>query len=82
MAEPTKTYHAALLEALTDPREGVAYLAEALKESEELFLLALHNVAEVYGIAEAAEEERRRSHRVLRDTAGTVNPSNINKRLL
>ena len=30
----------------------------------------------------AEEEERLRSHEVLRDTAGTVNPSSIDDRLL
>jgi hypothetical protein len=30
----------------------------------------------------AEEEERLRSHQVLRDTAGTVKPSSINDRLL
>jgi len=59
-AKPTKSYQATLLEALKDPVEAVAYLNAALEEdsedAEELFLLALRNVAEARGVAKLAEE--------------------------
>ncbi|MBI3798236.1 MAG: putative addiction module antidote protein [Deltaproteobacteria bacterium] len=58
LAKPTKSYQATLLDALKDPEEAVAYLNAALEEesegAEELFLLALRNVAEARGIAKLA----------------------------
>lgn len=60
MAKPTKSYQAALLESLKDSEEAAAYLNAALEddseEAEELFLLALRNVAEARGLARLAEE--------------------------
>jgi probable addiction module antidote protein len=60
MAKRTKDYQAALLESLRDPEEAAAYLNAALEENsedaEELFLLALRNVAEARGIAKLAKE--------------------------
>ncbi len=60
MAKPTKSYQAALLESLKDPQEAAAYLNAALEDdsedADELFLLALRNVAEARGIATLAEE--------------------------
>jgi probable addiction module antidote protein len=58
MAKQTKSYQAALLESLKDLEEAVAYLNAALEDdsedAEELFLLALRNVAEARGIAKVA----------------------------
>jgi hypothetical protein len=52
----SRNYHDGLIKALKDPKEAVAYLKLALdesmrgdKESRELFLKALHNVAEAQG---------------------------------
>jgi len=60
MAKPTKSYQAALLESLKDLEEAAAYLNAALEDdaedADELFLLALRNVAEARGIAKLAEE--------------------------
>jgi probable addiction module antidote protein len=58
MARRTKSYQATLIESLKDPEEAAAYLTAALEEqaedAEELFLLALRNVAEAHGIAKLA----------------------------
>ena len=60
MARRTKSYQATLIESLKDPEEAAAYLNAALEEqaedAEELFLLALRNVAEAHGIAKLATE--------------------------
>lgn len=53
---PTKPYSETLKEVLKDPKDAAEYLEIALREEdEEGFLLALRNVAEVYGVAEVAE---------------------------
>lgn len=58
MVKLTKSYQAALLESLKDPAEAAVYLNAALEENgeeaEELFLLALRNVAEARGMAQVA----------------------------
>jgi probable addiction module antidote protein len=58
MAKRSKSYQAALLESLQDPEEAAAYLNAALEDdsedAEELFLLALRNVAEARGVAKVA----------------------------
>lgn len=60
MAKPTKSYQAALIESLKDPEEAAAYLNAALEDesedADELFLLALRNVAEARGMSKLAEE--------------------------
>ena len=48
------------MEALKDPKEAAAYLNAHLeeqgKDAEELFLMALRDVAKAYGVGELAEE--------------------------
>lgn len=45
-----KRYHDSLIKALKDPREAAEYLNAALGEgNEEMFLVALRNVAEAHG---------------------------------
>ncbi len=45
-----KKFHDILIKALKDPREAVAYLNAAFAEGdEEMFLVALRNVAEAHG---------------------------------
>ncbi|HXG17968.1 MAG TPA: hypothetical protein VNN62_02685 [Methylomirabilota bacterium] len=60
MARRAKSYQATLMESLKDPEEAAAYLNAALEEhtedAEELFLLALRNVAEARGVAKLATE--------------------------
>jgi len=48
----TQLYQTVLIQALRNPEEAAAYLSAAFEEhAEDLFLLALCNVAEAYGIA-------------------------------
>lgn len=56
----TKKYDDSLIASLKDPKEAAAYLNTHLEEegrdSEELFLMALRDVAKAYGIAEIADK--------------------------
>ncbi len=61
MAKQAKKYEDSLIESLRDPQEAAAYLNVHLEdnepESEELFLLALRDVAKAYGVVgEVAEK--------------------------
>lgn len=57
MNPSSRLYKPELLKALVDPEEAVEYLNAALDEdSNELFLLALRNVAEAHGIKKLAEK--------------------------
>jgi probable addiction module antidote protein len=55
MPKRTGDYRSALLEDLKEPREAALYLTEALRESEEMFLMALRDVAEARQMAKVAE---------------------------
>lgn len=45
-----RKYHEELIESLKNPAEAAAYLTAALEENDqEVFLLALRDVAEAYG---------------------------------
>jgi DNA-binding phage protein len=56
----TRLYEDYLDEKLKDPAEAVAYLNVHLEDnepdSEQLFLMALRDVARAYGVAEIAEK--------------------------
>lgn len=61
MPKRTKNYDAALLDALRDPEEAAAYLAASLEDtnapdSEQLFLMALKNVAIAHGMTQLARK--------------------------
>ncbi|OGQ16936.1 MAG: putative addiction module antidote protein [Deltaproteobacteria bacterium RIFCSPHIGHO2_02_FULL_40_11] len=60
MPKRTKKYEESLIEALKDPKEAAAYLNAHLeeaeeKDAEELFLMALRDVAKAYGMTEISE---------------------------
>jgi probable addiction module antidote protein len=57
MPKRTKKYEDSLIESLKDPAEAAAYLNTHLGEEdgEELFLLALRDVARANGVGEIAE---------------------------
>ena len=60
MPKRTRKYEESLIEALKDPKEAAAYLNAHLEEAEEedaeeLFLMALRDVAKAYGMAEISE---------------------------
>ncbi len=53
MSQPSRPYQPELIKALKDPAEAVAYLNAALADSsEEIFMMALRNVAKARGIEE------------------------------
>jgi probable addiction module antidote protein len=53
----SKSYHDLLLKQLKDPAEAAAYLEAALEEGDDqVFLLALRDVAEAHGMARVAAE--------------------------
>jgi probable addiction module antidote protein len=57
MPKRTKKYVTSLIESLKDPKEAAAYLNAHLDEedSEDVFLLALRDVARAHGVGEIAE---------------------------
>ncbi|WP_017324435.1 addiction module antidote protein [Synechococcus sp. PCC 7336] len=69
MTKASRPYKQELLKALQDPEEAVAYLNAALEESSnEIFLMALRNVAEAHGItrlAKQADLNRESMYRIL-----------------
>ena len=78
MAKQTKSYQTALLESLKDPEEAVAYLNAALEDdsedAEELFLLALRNVAEARGVAKVAAAAALNRESLYRTLSAKGNP--------
>ena len=58
MPKRTKKYEESLMESLQNPEEAAAYLNAHLDEedSEEMFLLALRDVAKAHGFSEVAEQ--------------------------
>lgn len=60
MAKRVKKYEDSLQEALREPKEAVAYLNAHLEDdgqddAEELFLMALRDVAKAHGFSEVAQ---------------------------
>lgn len=58
MPKRGKKYDASLIESLKDPKEAAAYLNAHLeddaKDAEEIFLLALRDVAKAHGFSDVA----------------------------
>lgn len=59
MAKKTRKYEQSLVQSLKNPAEAAAYLNAHLEgdddESEELFLMALSDIAKAYGMSEISE---------------------------
>ncbi len=75
MSKRTRPYEESLLEALRDPAEAAAYLNAHLEEDgedvEELFLMALRDVARAHGfrhVADKAEVGRESLYKALSQT--------------
>lgn len=56
MPKRTRAYRDSLLEDLQDSEEAAAYLNAAIEDSEEMFLIALRDVAEARQMSRVAEE--------------------------
>jgi probable addiction module antidote protein len=68
MPKRTRPYRESLLEDLQDPREAAEYLNAAMEDSDEMFLVALRDVAEarqMSAVAEGAGVAREALYRML-----------------
>ncbi|MDA0747598.1 MAG: putative addiction module antidote protein [bacterium] len=75
MSKPSRPYKPELLKALQDPREAAEYLNAALEEdSNELFLLALRNVAEAHGMKKLAGDTQLNRESMYRMLSEQGNP--------
>ncbi len=71
----SRSYRTELLKALTDPSEAAEYLNAALADGEqEVFLLALRQVAEAHGISHIAEDARLNRESMYRMLSKSGNP--------
>ncbi|MEO7145525.1 MAG: addiction module antidote protein [Bryobacteraceae bacterium] len=75
MPKRSTDYRSALLEDLRDPVETAHYLNAALGDSEEMFLLALRDVAEARQIANVAERAGISRESVYRMLSPAGNPT-------
>ena len=75
MSKASRPYKPELLKALQDPVEAAEYLNAALEEdSNELFLLALRNVAEAHGMKRLAEDSQLNRESMYRMLSEQGNP--------
>ena len=79
MPKRTRDYKESLIESLKDPKEAAAYLNAHLedsddKDAEELFLIALRDVATAYGVGELAEEANLGRESLYKALSKTGNP--------
>jgi len=75
MNKASRPYKPELLKALQDPAEAAEYLNAALEEnSNELFLLALRNVAEAHGMKKLAEDAQLNRESMYRMLSEQGNP--------
>ena len=75
MSKASRPHRPELLKALVDPAEAAEYLNAALEEdSNELFLLALRNVAEAHGMKKLAEDAQLNRESMYRMLSEQGNP--------
>jgi probable addiction module antidote protein len=75
MNEITVKYEVGLKEALTNPEEAAAYLNAALEENDqEIFLLALRDIAESRGFTRVAQDTLLNRENLYRMLSSTGNP--------
>ena len=75
MSKASRPYRPELLKALQDPVEAAEYLNAAMEEdSNELFLLALRNVAEAHGMKRLAEDAQLNRESMYRMLSKQGNP--------
>ncbi len=75
MPKKTTDYRNGLLEDLKDPTEAAHYLNAALRDSEEMFLVALRDVAEARQVSKVAKDAGVSRESVYRMLAPTGNPT-------
>ena len=75
MNKVTVEYEEGLRIALTDPDEAAAYLTAALEENDqEVFLLALRDIAEARGFSRIAQDSQLNRENLYRMLSTTGNP--------
>jgi probable addiction module antidote protein len=75
MPKLTKSYQESLLQALQNPQEAAAYLTAALEEGDSaVFLLALRNVADAYGMTHVAHKAQLNRENLYRMLSEQGNP--------
>ena len=75
MKKVTERYVDGLMESLKDPEEAAAYLNAALEEgSQEVFLVALRDVAEARGISRIARQSKLNRENLYRILSKKGNP--------
>ena len=74
MPKRSSDYHSWLLTQLADPDEAASYLNAAIEDSPQMFLKALRNVAEAYGMSKVAEEAGRARESLYRTLSEEGNP--------
>lgn len=75
MSQLTANYEEGLHAALTDPAEAAAYLNAALAEDDqEIFLLALRDIATARGLTHLAEESQLNRENLYRMLSPRGNP--------
>ena len=79
----TKDYKESLIEQLKDSKEAAAYLDAALEEDDEVFLLALRDVAEAAGgVATVAKQTKLNRESLYRMLSKNGNPELKSLRLI
>jgi probable addiction module antidote protein len=75
MIKASKSYEKELLKALKNPDEAAAYLNAAIEEgSNEIFLLALRNVAEAHGFTNLSKQTQLNRESMYRMLSEKGNP--------
>ena len=75
MSEITASYYEGLLRRLQDPEQATAYLNAALEDGDqEVFLLALRDVAEARGMARVAQDAQLNRENLYRMLSRQGNP--------
>jgi probable addiction module antidote protein len=75
MNKTTTSYRTGLLKDLADPREAAAYLNAALEDgSQEVFLMALRDIAEANGMARLSRKTHLNRENLYRMLSGKGNP--------
>ena len=75
MPKRTTPFRDDLLADLADPQEAASYLNAALEDSEEMFLVALRDVAEARQMAKVAEDAGIARESIYRMLAASGNPT-------
>ncbi|MCA9979829.1 MAG: putative addiction module antidote protein [Anaerolineales bacterium] len=75
MSDRTTSYEEGLHASLLDPEEAAAYLNAALEENDqEVFLLAMRDIAEAHGFSQIAQETLLNRENLYRMLSASGNP--------